>query len=90
MTSWVSLQFQTDDTSHDGIVDECILNGESGSLQDIAIGLELGGIEASIMLVTRICDGALAAREVLEVDEYTLVVIEIPQQVDLAMHHLTG
>ena len=29
MTSWVSLQFQTDDTSHDGIVDECILDGKS-------------------------------------------------------------
>ena len=41
------------------------------------------------MLVIRISDGALAAREVLEVDEYTLMVIEIPQQVDLTMHYLT-
>jgi len=76
----VELHIESDHTTHDGVVDEGISYCDARGLKNFAIGLELRSILTCIMLIflTRRGNCCLTSWEVLEINQYTLILVEIP------------
>jgi hypothetical protein len=87
----VLIHFELNNTTHDRIVDKSVPYYDSRTDEHIVVSLELRSILAGIVVVPGggIGNRSLAARKVLEVNQHTLMVVEIPKQVDLTMHYLT-